>query len=42
MVFLTSLVEVALIDMKQFMDSMVINRIHNISTFEHQCSTSLA
>ena len=41
MVFLTSLAELALLDVKQFTDNTVINRIHDISTFEHQCSTSL-
>jgi hypothetical protein len=32
MVFVTSAAEVALLDIKQFMNNM-INRIHNISTF---------
>ena len=42
MVFLTTLAGVALLDMKQFMGNMMINWIHNISTFEHQRNTSLA
>ena len=41
MVFLTSAAEMALLDIKQFTDNMMLNQIHNICTFEHQCSTSL-